>query len=80
MDLRINSQQQSRKPNAWFGSKRRLADGSAQILLRDIVAALGALGLHFQTGPDGLDREGIKAQRSEWESARRASEYAQPPR
>ncbi len=45
---------------------RRLADGSAHTLLRDLLAGLGALGLHFQIRPEGLDREGIKAQRLEW--------------
>ncbi len=47
---------------------RHLADGSAQTLLRDLVAALRALGLHFQLSPEGLNRRSIKDRRLEWET------------
>ena len=50
-------------------AQRRMSDGFAQALLRDFLAALQALGLQFELSPSGVDREAIKTQREEWQSA-----------
>ena len=44
----------------------RLADGSGQALLRDLLAALSALNVHFRIHPAGLNREHMEAKRMFW--------------
>lgn len=50
-------------------AQRRMTEGFAQALLRDLLAALQALGLQFELGPYGVDCEAIKTQQEEWQSA-----------
>lgn len=47
-------------------ARARLVDGAAKALLRDILAALAALNVHFQIGPAGLNRDHIESKRKCW--------------
>jgi hypothetical protein len=49
-------------------AQARLEDGYATALLREITAALEALGLRLQVRPQGFDWEAMRAQRLGWES------------
>ena len=61
-------------------ARARLADGYGQALLRDILAALLALNIHFQIRPDGLDREYMQSKRMLWRAFPAAlSDVAQTP-
>lgn len=49
-------------------AESRLDDGFAVILLREILSALGALGLRLRIRPEGYDWKALKEERLEWES------------
>ena len=56
-------------PQAHYcAAQARLEDGYATALLREITAALEALGLRLQVQPQGFDWEAMRAQRLGWES------------
>lgn len=52
----------------YHAAERRLKDGYAVILLRDILSALDALGLRFYVRPEGYDWEALRAERLEWQT------------
>ncbi len=47
-------------------ARARVADGAAKALLRDILAALAAMNVHFQIGPAGVNRDHIESKRKCW--------------
>ena len=47
-------------------AERRLEDGYAVVLLREILSALDALGLRLHVRPEGYDWEALRAERLEW--------------
>ncbi len=51
-------------------AKARMADGAGKALLRDILAALAAMNVHFQIGPAGLNRDHIESKQRFWTRSR----------
>lgn len=49
-------------------AERRIKEGYAVMLLRDILAALSALGLHLRVRPEGYNLDALQTERMKWKA------------